>query len=491
MREYQPIMESNRKMSGNILIVDDNTDNLRVLEGILAAEGYAFRAAVNSEAALTLVAERLPDLIILDIMMPGMDGFEVCRRLKAEPATFGIPVLFIAPLSDNEKKLRAFEEGCDDFIEKPFVKGEVLARVRPYLRRAAALYQLLRANRELSREIEARKSVEENSRECNSRAFQILHRISVPTFVVDMKHVITHWNKAVENLTGFSAGEMIGTRNQWRPLYPSPRPLMADLVVDNMPEVDIARLYGDKYRRSALIERAYEAVDFFPDIGEKGRWLFFTAAPLTDSNGSIIGAIETLQDVSEQKRAEEELRLSEHKYMEMSITDSLTKLYNSRQFFRQLGYETERAKRYGTPLSLVLLDIDNFKGFNDTYGHPEGDKVLKVLSDVIRRNIRDSDTACRYGGEEFTVLLPETEVENAFIGAERIRKDFEAVTLSPDAGSRVHMTISVGVSSYRADEQATEFLKRVDGAMYNAKRKGKNRVIIDAFAKGYNSHLDL
>jgi diguanylate cyclase (GGDEF)-like protein len=266
---------------------------------------------------------------------------------------------------------------------------------------------------------------------------------------------------------------------------------MADLVVDNMPEVAIASLYGDKYRRSTLIETAYEAVDFFPDIGETGRWLFFTAAPLTDSNGLIIGAIETLQDVSEQKRAEEELRLSEHKYMEMSITDSLTKLYNSRQFFRQLGYETERAKRYGTPLSLVLLDIDNFKGFNDTYGHPEGDKVLKVLSDVIRRNIRDSDTACRYGGEEFTVLLPETEVESAFIVADRIRKDFEEVTLSPDAGSRVHMTISVGVSSYRADEQATEFLKRVDGAMYDAKSKGKNRVIIDAFAKCPNSHLDL
>jgi diguanylate cyclase (GGDEF)-like protein len=484
-------MESNRKMSGNILIVDDNPDNLRALEGILAAEDHGFRAAVNREAALTLVAERPPDLIILDIMMPGMDGIDLCRSLKADPATFGIPVLFIGPLSDNKEKLRAFEEGCDDFIEKPFVKGEVLARVRPHLRLTAALDQLLQANQELSREIEARKSVEENYRECNSRAFQILHRISVPTFVIDMNHVITHWNKAVENLTGFSAGEMIGTRDQWRPLYPSRRPLMADLVVDNTPEVAIARLYGDKYRRSALIETAYEAVNFFPDIGETGRWLFFTAAPLTDSNGLIIGAIETLQDITEQKRAEEELRLSEHKYMEMSITDSLTKLYNSRQFFRQLGYETERAKRYGTPLSLVLLDIDNFKGFNDTYGHLEGDQVLKVLSGVIRRNIRDSDTACRYGGEEFTVLLPETEVENAFIVAERIRKDFEEVTLSPDAGSRVHMTISVGVSSYRADEQAAEFLKRVDGAMYDAKRMGKNRVIIDSFAECPNSHLDL
>jgi diguanylate cyclase (GGDEF)-like protein/PAS domain S-box-containing protein len=304
---------------------------------------------------------------------------------------------------------------------------------------------------------------------------QILQKTFIPTFVINHKHIITHWNKALENLTGLSAAEMIGTRNQWRLLYPSERPLLADLVVENTPEETIVRYYGGKCRKSTIIEASYEVEDYFPELG---RWLFFTSAPLSNGNGEIIGAIETFQDITEQIRAEEELRQSEQRYREMSITDSLTKLYNSRHFFRQLENEVERAKRYGTPLSLILMDIDDFKRYNDTYGHLEGDKVLRALSNVVRKNLRTSDTAYRYGGEEFTVLLPETEGENAFIAAERLRKDFENEILTPLPGSDVHVTVSIGVSRYVSGEQPSTFLKRVDEGMYKAKKLGKNRVFL-------------
>ena len=210
--------------------------------------------------------------------------------------------------------------------------------------------------------------------------------------------------------------------------------------------------------------------DYFPKLG---RWLFFTASPLLDDNGLVIGAIETLQDITGQKRTEEELRLSEQRYREMSITDSLTKLYNSRHFSRQLGNEVERAKRYGEPLSLILLDIDDFKRYNDSYGHLDGDDVLKTLSNVIRKNLRTSDSAFRYGGEEFTILLPETESEYAFIAAERLRKDFENLVLSPSPGVEEHMSVSIGVSRYIPGEQPSTFLKRVDEAMYKAKKLAK------------------
>ena len=304
---------------------------------------------------------------------------------------------------------------------------------------------------------------------------QILQGTFLPTFVIDGRRVITHWNNALENLTGLSAAEMIGTSNHWRVLYPSERPLMADLVVGKASEDTIARYYEGKFRKSATLEAAYGVEDYFPELG---RWLFFTASPLTDGNGGIIGAIETLQDITEQKRAEEELRQSEQRYREMSITDSLTKLYNSRHFFRQLGNQVERAKRYGEPLSLILLDIDDFKRYNDSYGHLEGDNVLKGLSNVIRKNLRTSDSPYRYGGEEFTILLPETGSKDAFIVAERLRKDFENLVLSPSPGVEVHASVSMGVSRYIPGEQPATFLKRVDEVMYKAKKQGKNCVLL-------------
>jgi diguanylate cyclase (GGDEF)-like protein/PAS domain S-box-containing protein len=327
----------------------------------------------------------------------------------------------------------------------------------------------------LEKELTNCKSLVKRSAENDIFMAQILQSTYMPTFVINNRHIVTHWNKAMENLTGLSAAEMIGTCNQWRSLYTAARPLMADLVIENSSEEVILRYYDGKCRKSTLIEAAFEVEDYFPELD---RWLLFTAAPLTDNSGRVIGAMETLQDITDQKKAEEKLKQSEQRYKELSITDSLTKLFNSRHFFRQLGYEVERAKRYGSPLSLILLDIDNFKIYNDTYGHPEGDMALRALSDVIRKNLRATDTAFRYGGEEFTVLLSETDCESAVIAAERLRKDFANLVLSPVQGSEVHMTVSIGVSQYDPYELSSIFLKRADQGMYKAKQQGKNRVFL-------------
>jgi diguanylate cyclase (GGDEF)-like protein len=184
-----------------------------------------------------------------------------------------------------------------------------------------------------------------------------------------------------------------------------------------------------------------------------------------------------LQDITEHRLAEEELRENEKRYRELSITDSLTKLYNSRHFFKQLKQEVERAERYHQPLSLILLDIDNFKGYNDTYGHMEGDRVLAALAEVIRKNLRSSDPGFRYGGEEFTVLLPQTDRESAFSAAERLRESFADTVLSPLPGVDVHMTVSIGAGQFLPGENEDAFVKRVDAGMYKAKQSGKNRVL--------------
>ena len=159
--------------------------------------------------------------------------------------------------------------------------------------------------KDLEKEAAKSRAAEEALRASEKRLSEIMEGSSIPTFVIDRDHVITHYNRAMENLTGTAANEIIGTRKQWMAFYAKERPILADLVVDNASGEEIARLYGNKCRKSEVIEDAYEAEDFFPDLGERGRWLFFTAAPLRDAKGSVTGAIETLQDVSQRKEAEE------------------------------------------------------------------------------------------------------------------------------------------------------------------------------------------
>lgn len=325
---------------------------------------------------------------------------------------------------------------------------------------------------ELQGELEHAKKEMENLRKAEFLLSQILQGAFMPTFVIDRNHLITYWNRPLERLTGISAADMVGTKDHWRIMYASEQPLMADLVADKVPPEEICRNYDGRCRKSKIVDSAVEVEKYFPELG---RWLLVTAAPLVDDGGEIVGAVQTLHDITERKGAEDELRKSEQRYRELSITDSLTKLHNSRQFFRQLGYEIERAKRYDEPLSLILLDIDNFKGYNDTYGHMEGDKVLRTLADVIRKNLRSTDTAYRYGGEEFTILLPVTEHDDAGTVAERVRKQFENTSLFPSSGSGIHMTVSLGATQYIPDEDPATFVKRGDEAMYKAKISGKNR----------------
>jgi diguanylate cyclase (GGDEF)-like protein len=181
-------------------------------------------------------------------------------------------------------------------------------------------------------------------------------------------------------------------------------------------------------------------------------------------------------EIEDRKQAEEALRESEQKYHELSITDSLTGLFNTRHFYAQLRGEIDRALRYARPLSLLLLDIDDFKVYNDTFGHMEGDDVLARLADVLRGSMRVTDSAYRYGGEEFCVILPETDGPNGLTIANRIRESFRNEVFSPDKAKEVHVTISVGIAQFETEESLESFLRRTDGNMYRAKKAGKDQV---------------
>ncbi len=326
-------------------------------------------------------------------------------------------------------------------------------------------------------DISERKQAEERRQESERRLAQIVDGSAVAAFVIDRAHRVTHWNRACAALTGVPAREVIGTSQQWRAFYPTERPCLADLVVDGG-SGQLARYYGDKrIHRSRIVEGGYEAQDFFPAFGSSGRWLYFTAAPLRNARGEVVGAIETLQDITEQKRAEENLRRSEERYRLLSITDGMTGLYNARHFAQRLGEEMDRCQRYQHSLALMVMDVDNFKRFNDTWGHVQGDQVLIRLAECIVACLRRSDQAFRYGGEEFVVLLPETDMEEAVAAAERLCTMFANCEISPAAGNSVRCTASIGVTTYVPGESPRDFVARADSGTYEAKRLGKNRVI--------------
>jgi len=179
---------------------------------------------------------------------------------------------------------------------------------------------------------------------------------------------------------------------------------------------------------------------------------------------------------AERKQTEEALRESEHRYRELSIIDDLTQLYNPRHFYSQLKNEIDRANRYEQPLTLLLLDLDDFKRFNDANGHIEGDQVLLRLGQVVKRCLRQADSAYRYGGEEFTILLPMTTSADGIVTAERIRTEFEKEIFSPGTGQDVHVTLSIGLTQYKPQENMKIFVQRADQLMYQAKANGKNKV---------------
>jgi diguanylate cyclase (GGDEF)-like protein/PAS domain S-box-containing protein len=243
-----------------------------------------------------------------------------------------------------------------------------------------------------------------------------------------------------------------------------------------IPPEDLKRL--EEYNRKRLINpndapSNYE-FSFYRKDGEIRNGLI-SVAVLPNSQKIVASFV----DITERKRAEEALRESEQRYRDLSIIDDLTQLYNSRHFYSQLEREVERSNRYGHPLTLLLLDLDKFKDFNDKYGHVQGDYLLTRLGHAIKRSLREIDSAYRYGGEEFTIILPMTMSEEGIVTAKRIQKELRKENFSLVAGQEVYMTVSIGLAQYKPKEEIKAFVHRVDQFMYKVKKHGRGKICSD------------
>ena len=352
---------------------------------------------------------------------------------------------------------QVFTRGYSDLYEKEYVRndGSILpVELRTYLLRNDAGKPL--GMWAFVRDITERKRAEEVLRHGEERYRKLFEDSRDAIVITDRQGRFLDLNKAALDLFGHTRQEI--KRKNFRELY-----------VDPHAAVEFQQAVEEKGS-----VRDYEVKLWAKDGREMD--CLFTVTAKRGNDGAILGYQGIIRDITAHKKMQEALRESEKKYKELSITDDLTKLYNARYFYEQLKSEIDRALRYHRPLSLLMIDVDNFKNYNDRYGHPEGDKVLAMLGEIIRKHARRSDSAYRYGGEEFTMILTETTGENAAVLAERLREKFKCEAFFPSRKEEIHVTISIGVAEYLAGEELSEFIKDADKSMYLAKQQGKDQI---------------
>jgi diguanylate cyclase (GGDEF)-like protein/PAS domain S-box-containing protein len=301
-------------------------------------------------------------------------------------------------------------------------------------------------------------------------ANQLMEMLAIPIFVLDTDSRVMIWNRACERLTGVPAGEIVGTDQHWHSFYEEPRPTLADLVMQNRTD-EIRHIYPRQARSNPVgANLSAESWCDMPRMGRR-RYLAADASPIYDKNGRMSAVVETLRDLTDEKMAQIALE-------QLATRDGLTGLANRRCFDDTLHAEWARALRQRQPLSLLMVDVDNFKAYNDAHGHLGGDECLKRIATAVASEMRANDLVARYGGEEFAVILPNQSLKGAAIVAERIRCRVEQLQVPNRLAPTQHVTVSIGAATAVAspDTDASQLVAIADAALYRAKHMGRNRI---------------
>jgi two-component system cell cycle response regulator len=455
-------------MTARVLVVDDIEANVKLLEARLTIEYFETLTARSGEEALQICATEGTDVVLLDVMMPGMDGFEVCRRLKSDPKTQHIPVIMVTALDQPSDKVQGLEAGADDFLTKPVDDIALITRVKNLSRlKTLTDEMLMRASTSEQMGIGPDLSVNGGNAGLGGKILL----------------VEDHERSAQRISDTLSADHSIDLESDPQQALLTLPDSDYDLLMVSL------SLSGTDGLRLCSQVRSLDRIRHLPILiitepGEDNRLLRGLEMGVNDYLVRPIDKNEMMARVKTQikrKRYSDQLRSRLEENVEMAITDSLTGLYNRRYMEGHLKTLVEEAVQRGKPLSLLVADIDFFKSVNDTHGHDAGDEVLKDFSERLRQNIRGIDLACRLGGEEFVVMMPDTDLTKAYVVAERLRQCIADRPFKLAGDTMIEITASVGVASHEGvDDTPDALLKRSDQALYCAKRDGRNRVVTDA-----------
>jgi two-component system cell cycle response regulator len=450
-------------MTARILVVDDIHTNRRLLEGRLSAEYFEVATAASGEDCLRLAREFAPDLILLDVMMPGMNGYDVCRRLKGDGATAHIPVVMITALDQREERLSGLQAGADEFLTKPVDDVALFARVRSLLRLKLVMDEL-RQRQDRVADGEAPPAHESGL----GGAAQVVVAAGDDRTA---RRLAAKLPSCVETRAfGDPAAATAAAREG------------ADMVLIDLTGATfdglrvVARIRSEAASRNIPILAVIDADNALAMVRALDMGVNDVVCRPVDA-GEIAARTATQL---RRKRYADQLRDRLDESLEMAFTDALTGLPNRRYVMARLREGLEGLDRDGEAVSVAVLDIDRFKPINDTYGHLAGDRVLRGMAERMGASLRASDVAGRFGGEEFLIVMRGADEAAALDAAERVRAALDARPfIVRETGEMLTVTLSAGVAQAVPGETAEALIARADAALYAAKAAGRNRVMAD------------
>jgi two-component system cell cycle response regulator len=453
-------------MAAKILVVDDLLPNRRLLEAKLKGGYYEVDTAESGAEAIEKATSNPPDVILLDVMMPEMDGFEACKILKSNPITSDVPVVMVTALSDVEDRVNGLNSGADDFLTKPINDLALFARIRSLVRL-----------KNMTDELKLRdKTGEQFGADDPAR--------DIENNLAGSKVMIIDDDAAQAQQISTKLSEI----DVYAKVFSSPPDAVKNTEEENYDLIMVSAQLSsddginlcthlrsqDKTRNTPLL---IIIEDDKPDVLVKALDLGVNDYLVTPIDSNEVIARVKIQ--VRRKKYQDALHANQQQSLEMAVRDGLTGLYNRRYFDTHVERMLESSKANGKPLSLMILDMDHFKHVNDTYGHQSGDEILKQLSARIMKSVRPSDLVARYGGEEFVIVMPSTNLKNSSIVGERIRKLIETypfkILVEP---GEIKKTISIGLAVSFPDDRAEQVLERADKALYHVKNTGRNKVAV-------------
>ncbi|MCX4079395.1 PleD family two-component system response regulator [Rickettsia rhipicephali] len=445
-----------------ILVVDDIEPNIKLLTAKLLQEYYTVLTANSGKEALAILKKEKIDIILLDVMMPEIDGFEVCKTIKTDPATTHIPVVMVTALSDIDDRVKGLEAGADEFLTKPINDTALFVRLKSLSRMKNLIDELKLRNS--TNALLGVTNIEMHNTFADKKI------LLINDDVVQAKNIKQMLLKITQNVKVISNSDELDIINEYTP----------DLVIiSNTLEND------DPLRISVILRGKAEisGVVIILQIDEDGMPLVVKGIELGINDYFVypIEESELLARIRTQlkrKQYQDNLRNDLEQSVNLAAKDCLTGLFNRRYFDIHLKQMIEKANKESIKLYLLMCDIDNFKNVNDTYGHQAGDKVLTIVSRILKNTLRVTDLIARFGGEEFTILLTDIDISKAIETAERVRVKIEYMDFHiEDQIEPLKNTISIGVTKYKKEESIESFIERADKAMYEAKTTGKNKVV--------------